>query len=112
VSSQRTSPKHFLSRLPRLTGSAVIAVYQYTLSPLIGPRCRHLPSCSDYADQAIRRFGLWPGCWMTLARLLRCHPWGTHGVDFVPVAAPVNARWYLPWRYGRWRGTNATPPTA
>jgi len=112
VSSQHNPPTHFLSRLPRLTGRALVAVYRYTLSPLIGPRCRHLPSCSDYADQAIRRFGLWAGGWMTLARLLRCHPWGTHGLDFVPAAAPANAHWYLPWRYGRWRGTNETPPTA
>jgi len=39
---------------------------------------------------------------MTLARLLRCHPWGTSGLDFVPEAPPQRARWYLPWRYGRW----------
>jgi hypothetical protein len=44
---------------------------------------------------------------MTLARLLRCHPWGTHGLDFVPQELPKRAHWYLPWRYGRWRGTNA-----
>ena len=68
--------------------------------------CRHLPTCSDYGDQAIERFGLWAGGWMTLARLLRCHPWGTSGLDFVPEQLPGTARWYLPWRYGRWRGTN------
>jgi putative component of membrane protein insertase Oxa1/YidC/SpoIIIJ protein YidD len=45
---------------------------------------------------------------MTLARLLRCQPWGTSGLDFVPQALPEKSRWYLPWRYGRWRGTNAT----
>ena len=56
----------------------------YTLSPLIGFHCRHLPTCSDYADQALDRFGLWAGGWMTLARLLRCQPWGTSGLDFVP----------------------------
>src|SRR6478609_7914482 len=67
---------------------------------------RHLPPCSAYADEAIGRFGLWAGGWMTLARLCRCHPFGTSGLDFVPAAVPDRARWYLPWRFGRWRGTN------
>jgi hypothetical protein len=98
-----------ISQLPRLTGRALIVLYRYTLSPLIGPRCRHLPTCSDYAEQAIDRFGLWAGGWMTLARILRCHPWGTAGLDFVPEAVPAGAHWYLPWRYGRWRGTNEFP---
>lgn len=99
-------------KLPRQAGRVLVIVYRYTLSPLLGPRCRHLPSCSDYAEQAIMRFGLWAGGWMALARILRCHPWGTHGLDFVPDAPPPNARWYLPWRYGRWHGTNEAPPTA
>jgi hypothetical protein len=46
---------------------------------------------------------------MTLARLARCHPFGTSGLDFVPQMPPAGARWYLPWRYGRWRDTNAEP---
>jgi len=46
---------------------------------------------------------------MTSARILRCHPWGTSGLDFVPERLPENAHWYLPWRYGRWRGANETP---
>lgn len=98
--------------VPRQFGRTLVLVYRYILSPLIGPRCRHLPSCSDYGEQAIMRFGLWAGGWMTLARILRCHPWGTHGLDFVPDTLPANARWYLPWRYGRWHGVNETPPTA
>jgi uncharacterized protein len=91
------------SRAPRLAGRGMIKIYQYTLSPLIGFNCRHLPTCSDYADQAIGRYGLWAGGWMTLARLLRCHPWGTAGLDFVCESVPAEARWYLPWRYGTWR---------
>lgn len=98
-----------LRHAPRLFGRGLVTVYRYTLSPLVGFRCRHLPTCSQYADEALDRFGLWAGCWMTLARLLRCQPWGTSGLDFVPAAAPPNARWYLPWRYARWRGTNASP---
>jgi putative membrane protein insertion efficiency factor len=84
----------------------MIRLYQYMLSWLVGGHCRHLPTCSDYADEAINRFGLWAGGWMTLARLLRCHPLGTAGLDLVPEALPPQARWYLPWRYGRWRGSN------
>ena len=96
-------------RSPRLAGRGLVKIYRLTLSPLVGFRCRHLPTCSDYADQALDRFGLWAGGWMTLARLLRCHPWGTSGLDFVPDAAPAGARWYLPWRYSRWRGANDRP---
>ncbi len=97
---------------PRLLGRGLLTTYRYTLSWLVGSRCRHLPTCSEYADQAIDRFGLWAGGWMTLARLLRCHPWGTAGLDFVPDVLPARARWYLPWRYGRWRGVNDRVATA
>ena len=90
----------------------LVKLYRYTLSPLVGFHCRHLPTCSQYADEALARFGLWAGGWMTLARLLRCHPWGTHGLDYVPAALPERARWYLPWRYGRWRGVNEPPSIA
>ncbi|HWK95458.1 MAG TPA: membrane protein insertion efficiency factor YidD [Pseudolabrys sp.] len=98
-----------ITRVPRLLGRGLVAIYRYTLSPLLGPRCRHLPSCSDYADEAISRFGLWAGGWIALARILRCHPWGTHGLDFVPKALPAAAHWWMPWRYGRWRGTQTEP---
>jgi putative component of membrane protein insertase Oxa1/YidC/SpoIIIJ protein YidD len=46
---------------------------------------------------------------MTLARVLRCQPFGTSGLDFVPTVPPPGARWYLPWRYARWRSTNPAP---
>jgi putative membrane protein insertion efficiency factor len=106
-----------VARAPRLAGRGLIQVYRHTLSPLIGWHCRHLPTCSEYADEAIGRFGLWAGGWMALARLLRCHPLGSSGLDFVPAVLPETSRWYLPWRYGRWRGTNAVrapahPPQA
>ena len=96
-----------VSRLPRNAGRALIWIYRHTLSPLVGYNCRHLPTCSVYGDEAIERFGLWAGGWMTLARLLRCQPWGTSGIDNVPLTPPPGARWYLPWRFGRWRGVNA-----
>jgi putative membrane protein insertion efficiency factor len=93
--------------LPRNAARALIWIYRHTLSPLVGYNCRHLPTCSVYGDEAIERFGLWGGGWMTLARLLRCQPFGTSGIDNVPLTRPPGARWYLPWRFGRWRGVNA-----
>jgi putative membrane protein insertion efficiency factor len=107
--SQSSSRGSALLRLPRKAGRALIWLYRHTLSPLVGYNCRHLPTCSVYGDEAIERFGLWAGGWMTLARLLRCHPFGTSGIDLVPSALPPRSRWYLPWRYGRWRGVNAPP---
>ena len=80
-------------RLPRRFGRALIWLYRHTLSPLVGYNCRHLPTCSVYGDEAIERFGRWAGGWMTLARLLRCNPFGTSGIDNVPLAAPPSARW-------------------
>lgn len=94
---------------PRLAGRGLVAGYRYTLSPLIGFHCRHLPTCSAYADEALDRHGLWAGGWMTLARLCRCHPYGTSGLDFVPQILSREAHWYAPWRYGRWRGVNDKP---
>jgi putative membrane protein insertion efficiency factor len=93
-------------QLPRQCGRGLIQIYRYTLSPLLGFHCRHLPTCSEYSDEAIARFGLWAGGWMTLARLLRCHSFGTSGLDLVLENLPESARWYFPWRYGRWRGVN------
>jgi hypothetical protein len=95
--------------LPRLIALGLIGCYRLILSPFIGLDCRHLPTCSNYAGEAIGRFGLWAGGWMTLARVLRCHPWGTHGLDFVPARLPTHTHWWTPWRYGRWRGTNEHP---
>ena len=91
-----------LALLPRSVARGAIRVYQLTLSSLVGRQCRHLPTCSCYADEAIGRFGLWTGGWMTLGRVCRCHPLGTYGFDPVPSTAGSDARWYAPWRYGRW----------
>jgi len=96
-------------RAPRLFGRGLVKAYRYTFSALAGFHCRHLPTCSDYADEAIARFGLWAGGWMTLARLCRCHPWGTSGLDLVPESLPHGSRWFLPWRYGFWRRANIGP---
>jgi len=62
----------------------LIRVYRWTLSPLLGPSCRFEPSCSAYAEQAIRRHGPWRGCWLALRRLGRCQPFSRGGIDPVP----------------------------
>jgi uncharacterized protein len=99
------------SPAPRRLAHVLIRTYQLTASALVGRHCRHLPTCSSYTDDAIARFGLWAGGWIGLARIMRCHPWGSHGFDPVPDSLPSDARWYLPWRYGRW-GRTAAPPLA
>ena len=63
---------------------ALIRVYQLFISPVLGPSCRYLPSCSDYAAEAIQRHGALVGTWLALKRLARCHPWGGSGYDPVP----------------------------
>lgn len=63
---------------------AIIRLYQLTLSPLLGPRCRFYPSCSCYAHTAIGRYGVVRGTWLGLKRLLRCHPFTAGGYDPVP----------------------------
>lgn len=61
-----------------------IRLYQRLVSPLIGPRCRFSPSCSEYAARAISVHGPFRGLYLALRRTLRCHPWNPGGVDDVP----------------------------
>jgi uncharacterized protein len=62
----------------------LIRAYQLVVSPLLLPSCRYLPSCSEYAAEAIATHGAPYGAWLALRRLLRCHPWGGSGYDPVP----------------------------
>ncbi len=62
----------------------LIRLYQWTLSPLLGPTCRFHPTCSRYALEALERYGALKGSWLTLRRLGRCHPWHPGGYDPVP----------------------------
>ena len=63
---------------------ALIRFYQRGISPLLPPSCRYQPTCSEYAAQAVRRFGALRGGVLATRRLLRCHPWGGSGYDPVP----------------------------
>ena len=62
----------------------MIRTYQLVLSPILGPACRFSPSCSEYAYQAITRYGPVKGSVLTLKRLFRCHPFHPGGYDPVP----------------------------
>ena len=62
----------------------LIGLYQRFISPLLAPRCRFSPSCSAYAMEALERHGLWQGGWLSVWRLLRCHPFTAGGYDPVP----------------------------
>ncbi len=63
---------------------SLIKGYQDWISPILGPRCRFIPTCSAYGIEAISRHGPWRGGWLTLRRLSRCHPFTPCGCDPVP----------------------------
>jgi len=61
-----------------------VYIYKYAISPLTPGSCRHFPTCSEYAVQAIKIHGPFKGFWLATRRISRCHPWGTSGYDPVP----------------------------
>jgi putative membrane protein insertion efficiency factor len=63
---------------------AIIKAYKVLISPILPPSCRYTPTCSDYGAQAIQKYGPFKGGWLTIKRIMRCHPWGGHGYDPVP----------------------------
>ena len=75
---------HPFNQLVSAVMLALISFYRRWISPLIGPRCRFIPTCSAYGLEAIERHGPWRGGWLTLRRLLRCHPFTPCGCDPVP----------------------------
>ncbi len=75
----------------------LIGVYRLTLSSIMGRRCRFMPSCSEYAADAIRRHGAWPGFWLAVGRIMSCNPWGGHGFD--PVPEKIDASIWRFWKY-------------
>jgi hypothetical protein len=84
-----SSRRHAPSGLQRLAVAPLvmlIKLYKYLISPVIGPRCRFLPTCSDYALEALGRHGAIRGGWLAARRIVRCHPWGDSGYDPVPPA--------------------------
>ena len=62
----------------------LIKIYQLVISPILPPSCRFIPTCSHYSMEALKKHGLLKGGWLSLKRILRCHPWGGSGYDPVP----------------------------
>jgi putative membrane protein insertion efficiency factor len=62
----------------------LVKVYQYAISPFLGKRCRHYPSCSAYAVEAVEKYGAIKGGWLSVKRFSHCHPWHPGGYDPVP----------------------------
>jgi len=73
-----------MKRLISVLLQAIILFYKGAISPLLSPRCRYTPSCSEYGLQAIKKHGPYKGLWLTIKRLSSCHPCGGHGHDPVP----------------------------
>ncbi|MFC4351980.1 membrane protein insertion efficiency factor YidD [Fodinicurvata halophila] len=80
----QSSPFRFARQALVLGMIAPIRVYQWVISPVLPASCRYSPSCSAYGVEALRRHGPLRGGWLTLRRILRCHPWGGMGYDPVP----------------------------
>ena len=68
----------------RLIFIAIIKAYKLVISPLLGNHCRFYPSCSSYSIEALQRYGVFVGLYLTLKRLLKCHPFHEGGIDPVP----------------------------
>ncbi len=62
----------------------LIKIYQIVISPILGPKCRFKPTCSNYAIEALKKHGIFKGSYLAAKRILRCHPWGGSGFDPVP----------------------------
>ncbi len=60
---------------------ALVLLYRVTLGRLLGGHCRYHPSCSQYAIDAVKKYGPWRGSWRAAKRVCRCHPWGGRGYD-------------------------------
>jgi putative membrane protein insertion efficiency factor len=62
----------------------LIKIYQKIVSPILGPQCRFTPTCSNYALEALKKYGVFKGTWLAIKRISKCHPWGGSGYDPVP----------------------------
>ena len=91
--SRLESVARVVASVPRLLLVGIIRLYQLTVSPLLGPRCKYYPSCSHYGLEAVRRHGAMRGFVLASWRVLRCNPWSHGGVDAVPAkGAPLFRR--------------------
>ena len=75
---------HWINKLLLLPFLILIKIYQYGISPLLGPKCRFVPTCSQYAQEALQKHGLIKGLGLVIKRIVQCHPGGKSGYDPVP----------------------------
>ncbi len=73
-----------INRIIILPVIVFIKLYQLFLSPIIGQNCRYLPTCSEYTLGCLKNYGLIEGMFLSLRRISKCHPWGSHGYDPIP----------------------------
>ncbi len=81
-----------LGRLLAWPFLALLQLYRWTVSPLLGINCRFQPTCSEYAREALGTYGLFRGGWLAARRIGRCHPWGPSGYDPLPAPADRDPR--------------------
>lgn len=74
----------WIDRIVRAVAIFLIRVYQYAISPLFPPSCRYVPTCSQYAVEAISKYGILKGSYLAMRRIARCHPFHPGGYDPVP----------------------------
>ena len=74
----------FISQVLALPLRGLVWIYRHGISPLTGANCRFQPTCSAYAEEALKKHGAFKGGWLALKRIGRCHPWGGSGYDPVP----------------------------
>lgn len=77
--------------------SAPVHAYRYAISPMMAPRCRFMPSCSEYALESLSRHGPLTGGWLALRRVCRCHPFNPGGIDPVPETNSLLRRGTVRW---------------
>jgi len=84
LSKIKYNPLMALSKAIAFIPIVVVKFYQIVISPFFPSSCRFTPTCSAYSIEALKKYGFVKGLWLTIKRLLRCHPWGGHGFDPVP----------------------------
>jgi uncharacterized protein len=87
VGSRASLTVEEMNQIPKTVALIVLRGYKWAISPMFLPACRYVPSCSEYAMEAIDRFGVMRGSWMAICRVLRCHPLAKGGLD--PVVQPA-----------------------
>ena len=81
-----------MSNFAKFVALQLLRAYKWAISPLLPPACRYVPTCSEYAMEAVERYGVLRGVWMAFARILRCHPFARGGYDPVVVTAASHER--------------------